>query len=253
MTFHNYLKASEKLVIDNSPAILTGVGVVGTLATAYLTGTATVKAERILREDAYENHGNVFFQHDIKDRARMTWKVYIPPAITATGTVAAIVGANRIGTRRMAALAAAYTISEKAYSEYREKVTEHLGKNKEQKVRDEIQQDRVNDNPSTIVLTGDSSVLCYDKFSGRYFESSMEDLKWAQNSLNHTILNSYYASLNDFYNLIGMHNVSVGEEVGWNLDELMELEFTTVMSENNKPCLAIDFRVTPIRGYHRIN
>lgn len=254
MTFADISRKMLKITSDNSPVILTTVGVVGTLTTAYLTGTATVKAVRILDDEVDASWGTPGADTiPLKDAVRMTWKCYIPAASTATVTVASIIMANRIGNKRAAAMAAAFTLSEKAYSEYREKVTEHLGKNKEQKVRDDIQQDRVQNTSSQIIVTDVARVLCYDKFSGRYFESSMEELKKAQNDLNYRVLNDYYASLSDFYDLLGVDRTSMSEELGWNSDELLELEFSTVMSDNQKPCIAIDFRVQPIRNYHRVH
>ena len=251
--FSDIYKKALKFTSDNSPAILTGIGVVGTVSTGLLAIQGTIKADRILRDDAYDTHGNVYFEHDLRDRARLTWKCYIPAASTATVTVAAIVSSNRIGNRRAAALAAAYAVSEKAFVEYKDKVVEHLGKNKEQKVRDDIQQDRVNNTTSQIIVSNESKVLCYDKFSGRYFESSMEELKKAQNDLNYKILNDYYASLGDFYDLIGLDQIAISDELGWNSDELLEIAFSTVFSDDQKPCIAIDFRTSPIRRYHRIH
>lgn len=254
MIFHDYIKMTERFVTNNSPAILTGIGVVGVVSTAYLTGKATFKAAEILAEE--ERVAALVAKSSektLKEKTKLVWTLYIPAVATGTTTCAAIIGANYISNRRAAAMAAAFTLSEKAYSEYRDKVTEHLGKNKEQRVRDDIQQDRVTNNPSTLVVTGDGNVMCYDAYSGRYFESKMEDLKWAQNNLNHKIINDYYASLGDFYNLIGLPSTEYSEEVGWNSDELLELQFSTVMSDDQKPCIAINFRCSPIRNYHRIH
>lgn len=253
MIFHDYIKVAERFVTSNSPAILTGFGVVGVVSTAYLTGKATIHAEQILREDALIAQKDPAHKHDIRDRVRMTWTLYIPAVSTGVLTCGAILGANYISSRRAAAMAAAFTLSDKAFAEYRDKVTEHLGKNKEQRVRDDIQQDRVNNTPTSLVVTGDGNVMCFDAYSGRYFESTMEELKWAQNATNHRIINDYYASLGDFYNLIGLPSTEYSEEVGWNSDELLELQFSTVMSDNQKPCIAINFRCSPIRNYYRIH
>jgi hypothetical protein len=89
-------------------------------------------------------------------------------------------------------------------------------------------------------------------YTGRYFQSSMESLKKAQNDLNYKILNSYYASLTDFYNLIGLSRTTTSDDVGWNSDEMLELRFSTIMSDDQRPCIAIDFKVAPIRGYFRV-
>ncbi len=51
MTFHEFAKRTEKLVADNSPAILTAWGVTGTLTTAYLTGKASFRAADLLAKD----------------------------------------------------------------------------------------------------------------------------------------------------------------------------------------------------------
>ena len=151
-------------------------------------------------------------------------------------------------------MAAAYTVSEKAFEEYREKIVEKLGANKERQARDEVAQDRVNANPvgrTEVIVTGGGNVLCYDMYTGRYFQSDMETIKQAQNNLNHHILNNVYASLNDFYDMIGLSRIKTGDEIGWNSDKLMEIYFSTTMSDDQKPCIAIDFSVEPVRNYFR--
>ena len=51
MKLHTIVKQTEHILRNNSPAILTALGVSGTITTAYLTGRATVKAVRIIDED----------------------------------------------------------------------------------------------------------------------------------------------------------------------------------------------------------
>jgi hypothetical protein len=80
----------------------------------------------------------------------------------------------------------------------------------------------------------------------------MESLRKAQNDINHKIVNDYYASLTDFYNLIGLAETAYSEEVGWNSDKLLELEFSAVMSSDNRPCISIAYNYAPIRGYSRV-
>ena len=262
MTLAEIVKRAEKFTIDNSPLILTAVGVTGTLTTAYLTGKASFKAAHIL-EDALDDK-RTEIQTDIprgipslsgKEKFCLVWQLYIPAAGTGIITVVAIVAANRIGTRRAAAVAAAYSISERAFAEYREKVLEKVGESKERSVRDDLAQDRVNRNPVAdreVIITGGGDVLCYDAFTGRYFKSDMETLKKAQNDLNYRVLNDYYASLSDFYNLIELPTTSFSDEVGWNSNRLLELKFSTVLSEDGRPCISIEFDVDPVRDYYRI-
>lgn len=250
VTLTDVAKHAEKFTVDNSPTILTVVGVVGTVATAYLTHKAAVKAtcEVIERDSVKKMKAEPTLTKG--EVVKVTWKYYVPPVGAGTLTVAAIIGANRISMRRAAAMAAAYSISEKAYAEYKDKIVEKLGKNKEQAARDEIAQDHVNRNPmaqNQVIITGNGDVLCYDKYTGRYFMSSMEALKKAENDINFYILNNDYANLNDFYHLLGLPRVPVGEEVGWTPEFNFEILFSTSLSDNGKPCIVTDYQVCGVR------
>lgn len=245
------LKVTEKFTIDNSPTILTAVGVVGTVGTAFLTYRAASEAAYILfAEDAKKRlDGEPPLTN--QEILKLTWKLYWSPALAGTLTVASIIAANRIGAKRAAALAAAYALSEKTISEYKDKVVEKIGPKKEQAIRDEVAQDAVNKNPvsqNQVYITGGGEVLCYDKYVGRYFMSTMETLRKAQNDVIQEIIHNGYSALNDFYMHIGLSRVGLGEEMGWSLDHPLEIEYSTTMSDDNRPCIVIDYRVIPTRG-----
>lgn len=260
MILRKYLKSAEKFTTDNSPALLAAVAVVGTVTTAYLTGVATFKAATLINDAevdesfrrgndvAVKRHGN-----DItlptKQVVALVWKEYVPAVGTGLLTVTCIVFSHRISTRRTMAMAAAYSITDKAFEEYKEKVLEKFGENKERAVRDDIQRDRCMEDSSMVVL-GDGEILCYDKYSSRYFRSSMEEIKKAMNDTNYEILHQNYASLGDFYNRVGLSGTQFSEEVGWNSDHLLDIHFSTVISDDQRPCLAIEFHVQPIRKFN---
>lgn len=237
-------KRAEKLITDNSTVILTAIGVTGTVVTALLTGRASYRAAAILAEESPHL--------EPKEKFRLVWKLYVPPMVTGSVTVACIVGANRIGNRRAAAMAAAFTLTEKAFTEYKDKVVEKLGERKEMAMRDELAQDRVNRNPlpSEIFITN-GSVLCYDQYTGRYFLSDMETIRRAVNDINEIILVDHYATLTDFHERIGLPPTKVSEEVGWNMDAMLHVDYSSVLTEHNKPCLAITYDVSPSRTFFR--
>ena len=257
MTLIDLAKKAEKLAVDNSPTILTVLGVTGVVTTAFLTGKASFKAANIISDEQYRL--DLFEKsHPLepKEKIILVWKAYIPAVGTGVISIVCIVGANHIGSRRAAAVAAAYTISEKAFTEYKDKVVERMGAPKEQDLRDEIAQDRIDRNSSgdrNIIVTGRGEVLCYDAFSDRYFESSMEELKKAQNDINYKILSDMYASLGDFYDKIGLASTSYSEEVGWTTDVPLELKLSGTLSEDQRPCISMDFRAAPIRDYHHFH
>lgn len=245
------LKNISKEASHHSPAILAGVGVAGVIATSVLTGKATYHAANLLRDIELENNQKL----TKKEIVNVVWPQYIPAVVAGVGTSAAIIMSTRIGMRRTAAMTAAFTLSEKAANEYREKVIEHIGKAKNVKIEDDLAQDRINRskaNPASIIMTGQEQ-LCYDSWSSRYFTSTMEDLKKAQNDLNHRIISDDYASLSDFYDLLNLEHTQESDDIGWNVDRLLELEYSTCISPDQRPAISIRYRVLPTREYHRLH
>jgi hypothetical protein len=249
VTLSRRAKKLEKIILDNSPTILTGVAVAGTITTAVLTGRASFKAIRILDEECDIRQEPIPY----KDCVKLVWPVYIPPVVLGLGTVTCIVLSNRIGNRRAAALAAAYAISEKTMTEYKEKVIDKIGEHKERQIRDEVAQDQVKrtNGAQTILVSGNSDVLCFDAFSGRYFCSTVETIRKAENDLNHRVLHDNYASLTDWYNLLDLDRTEFSDEVGWNVDKLLEVSLSATLTADDKPCLSINFNVAPVRDYYR--
>jgi hypothetical protein len=258
MNFSALASRVAKFTSDNSPTILTAIGVVGTVTTAILTGKAAFKASQII-----DDHEDDIIRGEItrepltnRQKVELTWNLFIPPLLIGSGTVAAIIFANRIHARRATALIAAYALSENRFADYKEKIVKKLGQGRERKARTEIAQDKVTANPPPSDLIWDEtsrSVLCCDLFTGRYFMSDMETLRKAENDINHQNIHYFHSSLTDFYHLIGLPATSMSDDVGWNSDKMLELDFDTVLTPNGKPCLTIDFKVIPIRGYARVS
>jgi len=254
MTLHQLVKKAEKAARDNAPALLTGYGVAGTLATAYLTATATFKAAELIEYEESRPISDYVVPLEPKSKIHLTWKLYIPAAVVAGSTVTCIVMANRVGTRRTAAMAAAYTISDRAFTEYREKIVDKIGESKERTYRDEIAQERIDRNPpSSTIVMGNGEVLCYEPYTDRYFMSSMEELKAAQNAVNYKINNDCYASLTDFYDRVGLSKTAYSDEVGWNSMEQLELSISACVAADGRPALSVEYNATPQRDYYKVH
>lgn len=246
------VRRAQKATADNAPTILTALGVTGLVTTAVLTGKASFKAAEVIRDEE-DKHSteNATFQMMTRECVELTWKHYIPAVGTGAVSIACIVCANHISTRRTAALASAYSIAQEGFREYREKVLDKVGETKEKAIRDEVAQDSVTKNPppSTLILT-DDNVLCKDAHSGRYFQSTLEDLKKAANDTNYQILGNDYASLTDYWERIGLSKTSESDEIGWNTDCQLEVLYGSALDDKNRPCITVDFRTIPTRGYY---
>lgn len=243
----DFVKRFVKSIGNNSPALLTAFAVSGVIATGVLSTSATFKAAKILALRD-ENEPTL-------DKVKAVWPHYVPAAICAVGTIGCLIGSHTISTRRNAAILSAYTVSENAFRKYKDKVVEQLGEKKDQAVRDAVAQDAVNENPvsnNTVIVTGDGNVLCYESMTGRYFESDMQSIRKAQNDVNAQILNEMYASLNDFNRLLGLPATQVGDEMGWNSDHMLDLQISSILSENDRPCICIGYTYTPVRNYYKM-
>lgn len=241
----NFIRNTNKYTHRHSPTIMTGIGVAGVIATAYFTAVASFKAARAI--DAVPDEAADPMQR-LKEHAQLTWKFYIPPVTTGVATIGAIAYASRLGSKRTAAAISAYAITEKAFGQYRDKVVEEIGGHKEQVIRDDIARDIVATKPSTeVIIAGSGEVMCCEMHTRRYFMCDMEQLRRAQNDINSQINNELYVTLDEFYDKIGLSPTAHSSELGWDSDRLMELEFSTVLSEDGRPCLAFDYNyVKPI-------
>lgn len=237
------VKQAEKFVRSNSPAILAGLGITGVVTTGYLAHQAGYTTAYEIMYYEIEGGKEPTKKEMWKRRAQANWKSYIPVALTGAITIGCIIGATRIGNRRTATLAAAYSLSERAFSEYKEKVVEKLGERKEQSIRDELAQEKVAGTaPSReVVLVGGGTVLCCELHTGRYFLSDHQTIKKAVNDINFRVLNHEYATLTDFYHLIGLPATSSSSDFGWTSDKQMEISISSVFAEDTRPCLAFEY------------
>lgn len=256
MHISRMLRSAQRAISTNSPELLTAFAVVGTVTTAFLTAKSTALAIETLvaEEERIRLADRDYPPLERREIFEITWKLYIPPAIVGTLTIAAIVAANRVQNNRAAVMAAAYTISERAYQQYRDKVAHTIGERKEQDLRDELAQDQVRNNPpgdKEVVLTGNGEVLCYDMFTGRYFRSSMETLRKAENDINFMIINQGYASLSDLYFAIGLAPTELSSQVGW--QDRLELDISAVLSTDNQPCLSLRFSYEPKHRFDKFH
>lgn len=236
-------------ISDKSPEILIGFGLAGMLTSTVLAVKATPKALDILAEQEDRELSKV-------DKVKLTWKCYAPAAIGYCASAACIIGANSVNTKRNAVLAGAYKLSESALLEYRDKVKEVIGEEREKEIHAKIAEDRrckEPENQGNVILTGKGDVLCYDMYSGRYFKSDMDEINTILNELNYKLMQDNVLALNDFYDALGLQPITTGYDHGWNVDDgLIKLYFTSTLADNGVPCLALHFDNLPRYGYDRL-
>jgi hypothetical protein len=244
------------LVKRESPTIFTGLGVLGVFSTVGLAIKATGPAlgliyqEKHMRAFHREEPSTINFDLSAKEILELTWKLYVPTAISGGITIACIVASNRVSLRRNAALMSLYSVSEVALQRYQAEVLELVGKNKAEKIRENVAQRQLNEDPlndEEVFLTGAGNHLFFDALSGRYFRTDIETVRKSINSFNEELLNDMYSTLNDFYYELGIEGTEMGRNMGWNVDEyrILEVKFTTKIATNGEPCIVLNYPIMP--------
>lgn len=253
------VKDVQVTVIEHSPEILMAFGIAGMVSTTVLAVRATPKALRLIDEKKEEIENEV--EHSVEtlppvEVVKTCWKCYIPATVTGVVSIACLIGANSINTKRNMALATAYALSETALKDYKEKVVETIGEKKEQAVRDAVAKEKLERDPvrnKEIIITERGNTRCYDVVSCRYFTSDIDKLKKIENELNRRMRDEMYISLNDFYYEIGLNPSKIGDDLGWNIDHgYINLSFSSQLDDSGTPCLVVDYSVAPRYDYRNL-
>lgn len=245
----NLVNTSKLFLRKNAPTILSAIGGVGVVATAVMAVKATPKALALI-EQAEAEKGEKLTNVEVVKTASV---VYIPSALVGVGTIACIFGANVLNKRQQAALMSAYALLDSSYKEYKAKTIELYGQEADDKIKEEIAKDKYED----AKITGTGEQLFYDEYSKQYFKSTLLDVQNAEYYINRDLVMSDYATLNDFYDYLGIPHHPAGDELGWssamNFDYYWQtwIDFVhnTVTLEDGTECTIITMYSEPDMGW----
>ena len=257
-------KAGDVLIKKHSPEILIGVGIAAGITAGISAVMATPKAltlieeeKRDRRKEAMKNSidGMVYEPEPITklDMVELTWKTYLPSVALAALSVVSIISSNRISSRRTAALAAAYSLSETAFSEYKDKVAETIGEKKASIIEEKVAQDQIKKIPmlpDEIEETGHGEFLFLDPKSGRYFRSSKEFIDRVMVKLNSQLMNEMWVPLNDLYDELGIRTTELGRDLGWNIDDgIVNMSISYISDDDGNPCGVLNYMLRTRTDY----
>lgn len=251
------------MVKQHSPEILTVLGVGGLIFATYKFVKAQTKAEEILDQHKakmtaieqakeYDEYTPADAQQDTVVSYFQTGRdfvfLYGPIVMLGAGSIAAIFGAQKILRKRNVALAAAYKVIDKAFAEYRGRVVEELGAEKDFHFRHgtkfkTVTEERTDEDGKTVTSKRKAQVV-EDGFSpsgySRMFTKQVYDTEggytgssqWSEKHGDYnafTLVNKCnwandhlrahgYLFLNDVYRELGFQPTKAGQIVGWKLD-----------------------------------
>lgn len=254
MSIESVLNCTKQWTAKHSPELLVAFGITSMVSAVAFSIKATPKAVAILEkmdEEATEEE-----PVEPVDKAKAVIPIYIPTIIATGVGIACIIGASRINMHRNAVLAAAYTMSETTLAKYSDKIIEEFGKEKADEIRKATEIETMKDNPppkevcsfqNAQVSDIMSKKLFFETLSGRYFYSSVDNIKKAENEFNRLMRDECFMSMNDWFDMIGLDSTSLGDDLGWNIDTegYVDLTYTSKLDENLNSAIVIGYTKLP--------
>lgn len=240
----------------NASTILTCLGGVGVVATTITAVKATPKVIRLI-EKAENKKGEKLTKWE---KVKTSSRSYLPTIGLGIATIGCIVGAEILNQKKQASLISAYALLDQAYKDYRRKAIELYGEEQDKEVMNAIAIEKAeeigvrgsylgtNCDLSLEENTGDKKIF-YDEHSGRYFESTIEQVLNAEYHLNRNYILRGYSYLNEFYEFLGIEQTEYGSVLGWapNDDGMYWIDFNhrKLESEEDKDVYIIEMPFEP--------
>jgi hypothetical protein len=244
MNISSGIKTVRSVITANSPVLLLGTSIAGIVATGILAAKGGYKARGII-DDATADKGEPL---TVQEKVQLTWLCYAVPGVTAASTIASSVGMHTIHTKRANAMAALYAVTAGKLDDYQDKAEELLGTKKTQQLNNELAQKTIDGNPlenNEIILTGNGTELMYDDWSGRYFDGSVAVVEAAVNEINRQLIDDGEASLNDYYDHVGLPPIPMGVRFGWTGGDKVDIRFGGAKTKDDRAAVTCTFRKEP--------
>lgn len=227
---------------QHSPTLLVAAGVAGFGATVFLACRATLKLNDVLAEGEEDLKGvDALKENEVRKKtfsvqlqtAIKVAKLYAPAVIVGGASLAALTGSHIILKRRNAGLVAAYATLDKMYKDYRGRVVQDQGVEKDREylfgtIEKEIVEEGPNGPEITHVKGYDVAAIKANAHSVYHRVFDYDNPNWsevpqenqflvqsAQNHLNDKLRVDGYVFLNDAYDLLGFEKTAAGQMVGW--------------------------------------
>lgn len=223
----------------NSPTLLFGAGVAGVIGTVVLSSRATLKVEDILDETNAQLQQVRELKHDQysdddrkKDKAIIyaqtsvkLAKLYAPSVALGVISIGCLVGSHRTLTKRNAALTAAYAGLDKAFREYRQRVIDEVGEERESRIWAPVEMVEETDEDGKKVKverstgTGGSPYrVVFDETNPNWNptpEYNQVFIAAQQQYANDLLRARGHVFLNEVHDMLGFPHTKAGQIVGW--------------------------------------
>lgn len=231
-----------------SPQILTGLGIAAGVGSGILACRATLKVNDVLDEHekteeniedalAYDEYTSKDAKEDriklkLQTGAKLV-RLYAPSLMLGAMSVGCILGGSHILTKRNAAIAAAYSVLEGTFSDYRKRVVDEMGEEKDKQLyyglksqtvmtTDYDENGKKHKTKKQVNILEPSDISLYARFfddaSSNWSPDSEYNLLFLKNQQNYCndLLHARgHLFLNEVYDLLGIPRSKAGSVVGW--------------------------------------
>ena len=254
-------KASEAMFIQHLPGIAMGVGLLGMAGAVIMAPTAHVKALELKSQyydKTYNEEEDSYEEIPKLELLKIDAKTYGPVAALFGLSAFLIIFGHKENIRRNVALAAAYKLSEEAFTEFKAGSLRTVGEKKTKEIIDNVARNSVandKDIKQNVYVTGNGDILCKDDVTKIKFRSSHQKIQSAVNNINHQLNTDGRATLSDFYCELGVPLEDIGdvcERMGWDAitrGELLEVDISHVEIDNGEYCMVLQYRISPTYFY----
>ena len=132
---------AKQNIVNNRANILTGVSVLGTIATGVVSAFAGAKSARQIDAKAAEVQRPL----TTKEKAKLCWKNFIAPVGIAAGSSAGAISSNRIMAGDIARLTTDVAVVTKAYNEFKKASNEVISEKQQNEIKQHIAEEKRKD------------------------------------------------------------------------------------------------------------
>lgn len=226
----------------HSPNLLFGAGIIGVVGTAVLASRATLKLSDTLEkssemmekvrtldiesysEDDRKKDKSILYVRTAMDIT----KLYLPAVAVGVVSIGCLTGSHQILSRRNVALTAAYAGVEKSFREYRGRVIESIGADKESLIWQPMEQvDAIDESGKKVKVAvptargGSPYKVLFDERNANWNKATEYNqffISSQQNYANDLLRAKGVVFLNDVHDMLGLERTKAGQIVGWVLN-----------------------------------
>lgn len=225
----------------HSPEILMAAGITGIIVGTVMACRATTKLDEVMEEHednleivkgfAIEYEPSYYRKELAKTYATTGLKIaklYGPAVTLQIASIGCVLGAHGILKKRNVALMAAYKAVEQSFNDYRQRVIEEFGEEKDYDLKHGIQHEKVKVDEDGKKVTKTLNKADPNGISqyARFFDAASKEwqgipeydlmfLKSQQNYMNDLLHARGHVFLNEVYDALGLERSRAGAVVGW--------------------------------------